>query len=125
MTNYGAKMENVHCSSIQRMAFKRADYGDFNNNDVFDGRASIDAKCSSLSNCQVRSRCGGKRSCALTMDSNLLPSPYCRDTSKEIYTEYTCVDNSSSSLGSSIITAGKLDIVKYRNIQQQPGCILE
>ncbi|CAB4010349.1 neuronal cell adhesion molecule isoform X1 [Paramuricea clavata] len=112
---------------MQRMAIKRADYGDFNNNDVFDGRASIDAQCSPLSNCQVKSRCGGRRSCALTMGSNLLPSPYCRDTSKEIYIEYTCVDSKSSSLGSSIITAAtKMRLTHWANegfIQIKDGLI--
>ncbi|CAB4005117.1 ---NA---, partial [Paramuricea clavata] len=115
VTDYGAKMENVHCSSMQRMAIKGADYGDFNNNDVFDGSASIDAKCSPLSNCQVKSRCGGKKSCERIMGSNLLPSPYCRDNLKEIYIEYTCVDSNSSSLGSNITAATKMRLTHWAN----------
>ena len=86
----------------------RADYGDFNKTGFFNDDKNIDTTCSKLTNCQVKSRCGGKRSCELTMDNNLLPSEYCPDTSKEIYTEYTCVDSSSST----IITAGKVDILK-------------
>jgi hypothetical protein len=101
-------MKDVHCSPKQYMMVKRADYGDFNKTGFFNDDKNIDTTCSKLTNCQVKSRCGGKRSCELTMDNNLLPSEYCPDTSKEIYTEYTCVDSSSST----IITAGKVDILK-------------
>lgn len=85
-------MKDVHCSPIQRMVFKKADYGDFNNNGTFDITAEIDRKCSILTNCQLKSHCGGSRSCELTIDNNLLPSQYCSDISKEIYTDYICVD---------------------------------
>jgi hypothetical protein len=101
-------MKDVHCSPKQYMMVKRADYGDFNKTCFFNDDKNIDTTCSKLTNCQVKSRCGGNRSCELTMDNNLLPSEYCPDTSKEIYTEYTCVDSSSST----IITAGKVDIPK-------------
>ena len=89
---YGMKMEDVHCSSKQRMVIHKSDYGDFKNNGRFDNKTKIDQKCSQLTNCQVQSLCGGKKSCQLTVNNNLLPSQYCPDTSKEIYTEYTCVD---------------------------------
>ncbi|CAB4004623.1 Receptor-type tyrosine- phosphatase F [Paramuricea clavata] len=85
-------MKDVHCSLIQRMVFKKADYGDFNNNGTFDVTAEIDRKCSILTNCQLKSHCGGSRSCELTIDNNLLSSQYCSDISKEVYTDYICVD---------------------------------
>ena len=112
VTSYGTKMENVHCSPIQHMAVKSADYGDFNKNSVSNDVENIDRTCSALTNCQVKSRCGGKRSCELTMNRKLLPSQYCSDTSKKIYTKYTCVDSNSST----IITAGKEHVLKYINI---------
>jgi hypothetical protein len=89
------------------MMVKRADYGDFNKTGYFNDE-NIDTTCSKLTNCQVKSSCGGKRSCELTMDNNLLPSEYCREASKQIYTEYTCVDSNKST----IITAGIVDILK-------------
>ena len=97
VTQYNAKMEDVHCSPDQRMVVHRADYGDFNSGGTFNIAANIDSTCSLLTNCQVKSRCGGNRSCELTMDNNLLPSEYCSDTLKEIYTKYTCVDTYNSS----------------------------
>ncbi len=97
MTAYNAKMENVHCSPTQHMVIKGADYGDFDNGDTFDKNANIDTACSALTNCQVKSLCGGNRSCELAMNNNLLQSPYCSNTSKEIYTKYTCVDTYNSS----------------------------
>ncbi|CAB4042576.1 retinoschisin-like, partial, partial [Paramuricea clavata] len=89
-------MENVHCSPVQYMAVKKADYGDFNIGGRFYIGTNIDTNCSILTNCQVKSFCGGKRSCELTIDNNLLPSQYCSDTSKEMYTEYNCEDSNSS-----------------------------
>ena len=85
------------------MLVKSAYYGDFDNNGKFDQNANIDTQCSKLTNCQVKSLCGGKRSCEIAMDNNLLPSQYCSDPSKKIYTKYTCVDTYSSSA----ITAGR------------------
>ena len=95
MTAYNATMKDVQCSPIQRMQVKKADYGNFDNNGVFEGSASIDRACSIITNCRVKSLCGGNRSCELKIDDNILLSQYCSDTSKEIYTEYTCVDNTS------------------------------
>ena len=92
-------MENVHCSRIQHMLVKSADYGDFDNSGIFNKNANIDTQCSKLTNCQVKSLCDGKRSCGLTLDNNLLPSQYCSNTSKQIYTKYTCVDGYSSTSG--------------------------
>ena len=89
-------MKDVNCSPKQRMAIKRADYGDFNDGGTFDNNTKIDTTCSILTNCQIKSRCGGQDSCGLTLGSNLLPSQYCPDGSKEIYTEYTCVDSSNA-----------------------------
>jgi hypothetical protein len=103
-------MENVQCSPSQHMAIRRAVYGNFNNGGTFDNNTIIDTQCSALSNCQVKSHCGGKRSCELIMNNTLLPSQYCSDTSKEIYTEYTCVGSSNSNT----TTSGKLhEILKY------------
>jgi hypothetical protein len=93
-------MENTHCSSIQYMKVKSAQYGGFNDSGKFNGIRSAkayDTDCSRLANCQVISLCGGNRSCELTMDNNLLPSEYCSDTSKQIYTKYICVDQYTSS----------------------------
>ena len=84
------------------MMVKSADYGGFDNNGTFHPNANIDSQCSKLTNCQVKSLCDGNRSCELTMDNNLLPSQYCSDTSKQVYTKYTCVDTYNSSA----ITAG-------------------
>jgi hypothetical protein len=109
VTAYNAKMEHVHCSPKQKMVVKSADYGDFNKNGAFNDDKNIDTTCSKLTSCQVKSRCGGNRSCELTMDNNLLPSEYCSDTSKEIYTKYTCVDTYNSST----ITTGNSDISAY------------
>ena len=96
VTQYNIGMDNVNCSPKQQMLIQRADYGDFKVGDKLNISANTDKKCSILTNCQVKSLCGGKRSCDLTMDNNLLPSQYCSDTSKEIYTQYTCVDNYNS-----------------------------
>ncbi|CAB4036706.1 ---NA---, partial [Paramuricea clavata] len=98
VTAYNAKLEYVHCSPKQKMVVKSADYGDFNKDGAFNDDQNIDTTCSKLTNCQVKSLCGGNRSCELTMDKNLLPSPYCSDTSKEIYTKYTCMDTYNSSI---------------------------
>jgi hypothetical protein len=109
VTAYNAEMKDVHCSPKQKMVVKSADYGDFNKNGAFNDDKNIDTTCSKLTNCQVKSRCGGNRSCELTMDNNLLPSEYCPDTLKEIYTKYTCVDTYNSST----ITTGNSDISAY------------
>jgi hypothetical protein len=109
-------MENVHCSPNQQIDIKRAVYGDFYKNGKFDGSASIDAKCSALTDCQVKSLCSGKKSCEFTMNENLLPSRYCPDTKKEIYTEHKCVDTYSSTT-----ITGNVDIVKCVNVN---GCTL-
>ena len=91
-------MKNVHCSPAQRMVVKSADYGSFDKSGMFDPNANIDSQCSKLTNCQVKSRCDGNRSCELTIDNILLSSQYCSDTSKQIYIKYTCVDNKSSNI---------------------------
>ena len=91
-------MKNVHCSPEQYMVIQKAVYGDFDNNGKFNYDTNIDENCSPVLN----------RSCELTLDNNLLPSQYCRDTSKEIYTEYTCVDQYNKS-----VTEGKLKGVKF------------
>jgi hypothetical protein len=92
VTQYNARMERVSCSKIQRMMIQTADYGDYDNSGTFNSNAAIDTTCSILTNCQVKSLCGGNRSCDLTIDDSLLPSQYCSNTSKQIYTKYTCVD---------------------------------
>lgn len=91
-------MENVGCSSIQRMKVHRADYGDFRRSNTFDINGKTDQICSILTNCQVKSLCGGKETCELTFNNNLLPTHYCSDHSKQIYTEYTCVDTYNSNI---------------------------
>jgi hypothetical protein len=103
VTNYGGKMENIQCSSIQHMVVKSADYGDFKMNGNFSDDKNMDTQCSQLTNCQVKSLCGGNRSCELTMGNDLLPSKYCSNISKQIYTKYTCVDTYRPTT----ITAGK------------------
>ena len=109
VTNYGTTMSNVRCSP-QHIVVKRAVYGDFNQKGVSAGSARIDPKCNVLTNCQVKSRCGGKKSCKLVINQNLLPSQYCSGTQKEIYTEYACVDTYHSTT-----ITGKLDILKCIN----------
>jgi hypothetical protein len=86
------------------MMVKSADYGDFDDSGTFNHNPNIDTQCSKLTTCQVKSRCTGGKSCELVIDSNLLSSQYCSDTSKQIYTKYTCMDTNSSSA----ITAGKI-----------------
>ena len=98
VTNYGTKMKYVHCSPIQHMVVKKADYGDFSKNGAFNDDKNVDAHCSALTNCQVKSLCGGNTSCELAVDNNLLPSTYCSDTSKQIYIQYTCTDSGSSTI---------------------------
>ena len=78
------------------MLVTSADYGSFDDSGTFNKNATIETKCSKLTNCQVKSRCDGKESCELTIDNILLPSQYCSDTSKQIYTKYTCVDEKSN-----------------------------
>ena len=105
VTGYGEKMKHVHCSPKQVMEIRSAKYGDFDTTGVFSDDKKLDATCSILATCQVKSHCNGKRSCELTMNNDLLPSQYCSDTSKQIYTKYTCKDTYDSS---TIITAGKV-----------------
>ncbi|XP_028402587.1 phosphatidylinositol phosphatase PTPRQ-like [Dendronephthya gigantea] len=93
VTQYGDKMKDVHCSRIQRMVIHKAHYGDFNNGGIFDANAAFDAQCSGQASCEVKFLCGGKRSCELTVDNNLLSSQYCSNTTKELFIEYTCVNN--------------------------------
>ena len=73
------------------MKVESAHYGDFNSGTFIENAKAYETGCSRLSSCQVKSLCDGNRSCELTMDGNLLPSEYCSDTSKLIYTNYTCV----------------------------------
>ena len=101
-------MKNVHCSSIQHMEVESANYGDFNKDGVFDGDENTDTTCSALASCQVKFHCNGKRSCDLIMNNDLLPSQYCSDTSKQIYTKYTCKDTYDTNT----ITTGN---VNFRN----------
>ena len=103
MTGYNAKMKDVQCSPIQRMVVKKVDYGNFDQSGTFNANARIDTACSMITSCRVKSLCGGNRSCELTMDNNILLSQYCSDTSKEIYTEYTCVDNSPTVITGSYV----------------------
>jgi hypothetical protein len=111
VTNYGTTMSNVRCSPhAQHIVIKRAVYGDFNQKGVSAGTARIDPKCNILTNCQVKSRCGGKKSCKLVINQNVLPSQYCSGTRKKIYTEYACVDTYHSTT-----ITGKLDILKCTN----------
>jgi hypothetical protein len=107
-------MENVHCSPIQHVVVKSADYGDFNNSGTFNPNANIDIRCSQLTNCQVKSLCGGKRSCELTMNNNLLSQNYCSDTTKQIYTKYTCVDTyTSTAITAGIYNTNGVDLSYY------------
>ena len=114
-------MKDVHCSPTQRMAIKKADYGDFNNSGTFDNNPQIDTRCKSVANCEVKTRCGGNRSCELTFDRNLLSSQYCPDASKEIYTEYTCVDPSNVATR---ITSGKAFRVRWFGYTLRTVCVL-
>ena len=77
------------------MVFKNVRYGDFNRNGVFYPTASSDAECSALTSCKVKSLCGGikNKSCDLVIDNSLLIPSFCSDRSKELFTEYTCMDN--------------------------------
>lgn len=74
--NFGAKVKDVSCSPKQYMVVQSANYGDFNKNGVFHDDKNVNTECSALVSCQVKSRCGGKRSCALTMNNDLLPLGY-------------------------------------------------
>ncbi|XP_028417344.1 receptor-type tyrosine-protein phosphatase F-like [Dendronephthya gigantea] len=87
-------MKNVHCSPIQHMLVKNAHYGDLNKNGKFDAATSSDAECSAVASCMVKSICGGikNKSCDLTIDNSLLPTSLCSSRTKQLYTEYTCVD---------------------------------
>ena len=88
--NYGDKMENVGCSSKQYMVIKSANYGDFNQNGVFNDDKNVSTVCSAVTTCRIKSRCNGNKSCELTIDNSLLPSQPCLDNSKEVYMKYTC-----------------------------------
>ncbi|XP_028402584.1 receptor-type tyrosine-protein phosphatase F-like isoform X2 [Dendronephthya gigantea] len=95
VTKYGNKMKDVNCSPKQRMVIHKAYYGNFNNSGAFNSRAQSDAQCTAVTSCRLKSLCGGKKSCELTVDNNLLPN-LCPNTREELYTEYTCVDNYTS-----------------------------
>ncbi|XP_028410740.1 uncharacterized protein LOC114533426 [Dendronephthya gigantea] len=41
VTQYGTKMNDVHCSPKQHMVVKNARYGDFNNNGIFNGDQAV------------------------------------------------------------------------------------
>ena len=94
------------------MLVESANYGDFNKSGVFHDDVNVNTTCSALSSCQVKSRCVGKRSCELAMNSDLLPSPSCPDTSKQIYTKYICVDANSSTTA----TTGKSNNYMYISV---------
>ena len=93
VTPYGATMRDVQCSPKQRMVIKNAYYGDFDQTGVFNDDKSFDATCSPLATCRMKYLCNGNESCELTINNTLLPSQYCPDVSKELYTKYTCVDD--------------------------------
>ena len=97
MTSYGVRMKNTQCNPKQHMVVKTADYGDFDKNGTFNDDKNVDTICSALARCQLKSRCDGKISCELTINNNLLPLQVCLNSSKEIYTKYTCVDTYSLS----------------------------
>ena len=105
VTEHGEKMKHVHCSPKQVMVIKSLKYGDYIKNSVFSDDERFDATCSILATCQVKSHCNGKRFCELTMNSDLLSSLYCSDTSKQIYTKYICRDTYDSS---TILNSGKV-----------------
>ena len=93
VTSYNARMKYTHCSSTQLMRVQSAQYADFNYPGTFNQDTKrTETECSRLTNCQLKYLCGGKQSCELTLDNNVLPSEYCSNTSKQIYTKYTCVD---------------------------------
>ena len=96
--NYGAKMVNVGCSSSQYMVIKSANYGDFNQNGVFNEDKNVSTVCSAATTCRVKSRCNGKKSCELIIDNSLLPSQHCLNSSEEVYIKYTCGDTNNSPL---------------------------
>ena len=77
------------------MDVKSAQYGHFNDGGRFFQIAN--RQCNELVDCRVKTLCGGNRCCELTMDNHLLPSEYCSDSSKQIYTKYICVDQYTSS----------------------------
>ena len=106
VTDHGEKMKHVHCSPKQVMVIESVKYGDYIKNSVFSDDENFDATCSALATCKVKSHCNGKRSCELTMNSDLLTSQYCFETSKQFYTKYTCKDSYNSS---TIITSGKVN----------------
>ncbi|XP_028402590.1 receptor-type tyrosine-protein phosphatase delta-like isoform X2 [Dendronephthya gigantea] len=93
VTQFGDKMKDVNCSPIQRMVIHKAYYGNFNNSGRFNSSAYSDAQCTAVTSCRLKSLCGGKKSCELNVDNNLLLPNLCSNTRKELYTEYTCVDN--------------------------------
>ena len=90
-------MENVSCSSKQYMVIKSANYGDFNQNGVFNDDKSVLTVCSAVTTCRMKSRCNGNKSCELIIDNSLLPSQHCLDNSNEVYMEYTCGDTNNFS----------------------------
>ncbi|XP_028410546.1 uncharacterized protein LOC114533243 [Dendronephthya gigantea] len=102
VTKYGDKMKYVHCSLKQRMVIHKAYYGKFDNSGTFDSRAHSDAQCTAVTSCRLKSLCGGKRSCELVVDNNLLLPNLCSNTREELYTEYTCVDNYTSPITTTV-----------------------
>ena len=121
MINFGAKMKDVSCSPKQYMVVQSANYGDFNKNGVFNDDKNVNTACSALASCQVKSRCGGNRSCELTMNNDLLPLQYCPDTSKHIYTKYTC----RNTYNLTTITTGKVLVNNWIRFFGYSGCLAQ
>ena len=111
-------MNNVGCSPEQYMIVKKVDYGDFDRDGTFNMNAKTDKYCSSLTNCQVKSLCGGKKTCELTMNENLLPSEFCSESSKAFYTEYTCVDRKISNIITGKFIRGSFKVNFHLKIQK-------
>ena len=90
-------MVNVGCSSKQYMVIKSANYGDFDQNGVFNDDKNVATVCSAVATCRMKYRCNGNKSCELTIDNSLLPSQHCLNSSEEVYIKYTCDDTNNSS----------------------------
>ena len=87
-------MKDAHCSPLQRMMIHKVYYGNFSNNvGIFNVNAISNAQCTAVTSCKMKILCDGYRACEQTIDSTLLLPHICSNARRELYTQYTCVDN--------------------------------
>lgn len=83
-------MTDVNCSPGQVMKIKKAEYGQFSNENIFVPQNNAD--CNLQSTCIVKDQCDGRTSCNINVDRSLFKNYTCPEREKQLYMEYECVD---------------------------------